>query len=279
MASKLNRGISEMYKNPPKSGMGESYIKPVEPIPSQNITVEKNKTPFVAKFKKNTIDFIKKHDIDFKYLLLAIPIIAIFIIAGVIQHKQSLESHAGTHTATVSFQLDNWKLPPQSTFGVWVNPDSPVAFADVEISFDPKIVNIVQEISVVGPLTRKIKVTSMTDANLTGKISIVLMLDPANKTNPPSNVFQIANLSFGAKTTSQNVTSAINFATSSMQLVAIDESVFSLTTKELNLSVNPTTTPTISPSPTPTPIIVATPVPAKEKKGAGGAINNQRRGD
>ena len=249
-----------------KDGEGvqiDSAEMPEDSVQPETISVDKKNNSLPKKLGRRFSDFFKNHKVDFKYLILAIPIIVAFLIARVVENRQNLGLQAGIHQASLSFQLASWTLPPQSTFGVWVDSDTSIGFADVELTFDPKIVKLTQEIEITSSLTRKIRVTSMSEANSTGKVSIIVGLDPSKVSTPPSGAFQIANITFGVNTTSENVTSSINYDTSSMQMTAIDESAVNLMAAGLDLIINPaatiaptsipTTTPTVKPTATATP--------------------------
>jgi hypothetical protein len=270
MASKLNLGIKEAHDRPEQAveNVGHEILALESDLKAKVVTVQKSKVPFIFKFKTRSAEFLRNHKADVKYLLLGIPVIATFAAVAVLKNTQTIKTKAGLHQASVSFQLTSWSLPPQNTFGVWINSDSPVAFSDVELSFDPKSVKLSKEIVPKTSLTRKIKVTSMADANSTGKISIVLGLDPAMSGNPPSGAFQIADLTFDSNTSSQNVVTKIVFTNSGMQIVAVDQSVFNLTSTGIDLTINktnPTPLPTSKPTPgpivVPTSISVSTPTP------------------
>ena len=173
MANKLNLGIKEMYERTKKAGTkvedAASSLK--YDLKEKVVSVQKSKMPFLSKIKTRSSEFFKNHKADVKYLLLAIPIIAIFLLAREAQNRQSLKSRATLHQASIAFQLQNWTLPPEGNFEVWVNSDSPVAFVNANISFNPSLVRLTHEISTAGGLTRIVKVTPMAEANSTGIIS------------------------------------------------------------------------------------------------------------
>ena len=249
MASSINRIIGSLYekgKKPVKEGQSAEQKEGIE---TEILSVSKSTTNIFKKAYIRVKELVKNNKTEIKYLLYAIPIIAIFLLAMEAKNIQKLFLRAVTHSASVSFQLQNWSLPPANTFGVWINSDSPVAFADIELTFDPSLVKMTQEISLTNSLTRKIKVTSMADANSTGKVSIVLGLDPSMLSSPPSGAFQLANITFNANTTSQNITSKISFSDSIMQIVATDQSVFALTSTGIDLTLNPTAGASLSFSP------------------------------
>jgi hypothetical protein len=266
MASKLNLGIKNVYDLAKKTGRNventASSLK--DDLETKVISIQKSKMPFLSRFRIKSSEFLKNHKADVKYLLLIIPIIAIFLLVKAVQYRQSLNSRAGIHQASVAFQLQNWNLPPENPFEVWINSDSPVSFANISISFNPALVKLTHEIALSGRLAKIIKVTTMSEANSTGVVSIVVGLDPTMVNSPPVGAFQVATLIFNANTQNPNITAMVNFNSSQMQIVASDQSAFQLTIANLNLVLNPTATPSPSPIPTlsPTPIPTPTRTPS-----------------
>lgn len=256
MASKLNRTIDSMYEKS-KSEVKEIFDKEGKDpeIKSKEVNVVKSNASVFARFGTWVREFYNGHRTDFKYLLLAIPIIAIFLIARQVQRNQSLSSQAATHQATIYFSQPSWTLPPENSFDVFLNTDSTVGYADVEITYNPSHVKLTSEVALTPTLGRIIKVTPMTDANSTGKLSIIVALDPTQISTAPSGAFKIATIKLNAATTSP-LTTTVNFDNTAMQLVSLDQSVFVNTVSGLSLTLNPT------PTPVPTPVPTTTPPPA-----------------
>ena len=90
-------------------------------------------------------NFVKTPKAYAKYFLLIIPVVAVIILVLEIQHRQSLNSSASAHQATVAFQVQNGTLPPENSFGVWITSSNPVSFANINITFDPKLVKLTKE--------------------------------------------------------------------------------------------------------------------------------------
>ncbi len=251
MASKLNQSIDQMYKK--SKDEVEDIFRNADKNPTvdtKDILVVKNRTSIFSKTGKRIGDFYRKHTADFKYLLLALPIIATFFIFKEVQKQQSLKSRASVHQASLYFQVPSWSIPPGSSFDVWADTDSQTSFVDTEISFDPNIIELTDEITTYPSLGRVIKVTSMNDANSTGKISIVLGLNPSQST-PPSGTFQIASLPLNTKTAS-SLSTKVSFDNAKSQLVASDQTQFTTSVTDLTLNLNSTPTPLPSTSPVPT---------------------------
>lgn len=264
MASKFS--VNRIIKEAEKAGKDSSGSgSPIEPIANEPVqVVVKGTASTIGGVKHRVFEFLNDHQVDFKYLLLVVPIIAIFFLAQLAERPQTTNTGAAIHQATVSFQLTSWTLPPEGNFGVWINSDSSVGFVNVKFNFDPSQVALTSEVGVVGKLTRRIAVTPMAEANSTGKVSIVIALDPGQISNAPSGPFQIAMIKLNAKGTGTASTS-VNFDKPNMQLVSIDQSVFNLTTTGLDLRLNPTPTPTATPAPTPTRS--PSPTPTQTPKG------------
>lgn len=255
MTSKLNQTIDEMYKKSEKEV--ESVFDAVNKNPDINtkdISIVKNRASIFTKAAKRLAGFYHEHTADFKYLLLIIPILATFFIIKEVQRQQSLRTKAAIHQASIYFQVSSWALPPESSFDVWVNTDSQTSFVDAEITFDPNVVKLTGEITTYPTLGRVIKVTSMNDANSSGKVSIVLGLDPSQIPNTPSGTFRIATIKLNANTLS-SLSTKVNFDNTKSQLVASDQTQFTTSVTGLTLNLNPTPTPTpiVSPTPTVTP--------------------------
>lgn len=245
------------------------------PMPTENISITKSSVSFFEKSKKRLTDFFRNRKSDFKYLSLAIPIIAIYFISSAALKPQVLDSMAGTYSAKISFEHSSWNLPPKNTFGIWVNSTGAVAFVNIEIDFDPQKVKMVNDMVLTNTsLIRLVKITSSAEANTTGKIFIVLGLDPVKIASAPNGVFQIADIAFDSSTTA-NTSSLVSFNNSGMQIVGLDQSVFSLTSSNLNLVLNATPQPsptpivTTGPSTTPQPTVNPTPTPTPTKRGKG----------
>jgi len=232
-------------------------------VKTEVLSLNKSSQSELGFIRKRFRSFFNKVRPDLKYLLFAIPIITTFLLIAEFAHWKGLNSKAGLHSASLSFQLQNWSLPPEHTFGVWINSDYWVGYADMTISFDPSLVKMTREASPSGSLGRMIKITPMSEANSTGKLRLILGLDPSQKNTAPSQAFQIANLTFNANTTRQNVTTSISFNPTPMQIVATDQSVFGpIAAQTLNLTINPLATPISNPIiSTPTPILLPTSTP------------------
>lgn len=195
-------------------------------------------------------DFIKK---ALAVGVLLVPVIVVVILANRLKHEQASKIGAEGGTALLYISPESQTLPPGSTFQVWVDTNEPLAYANMEISFDKRLVNLASDATVVGGLDRDIRVSSMDEANSSGVLNVVAGLDPASRDNPPSGIIQLAEFTLVPITTEGQELS-ISFNETSTQLVSIDSSSFSLTTQGSNLTINPgsTPTPTLTPQPSST---------------------------
>lgn len=175
-------------------------------------------------------------------------------------HKVPLAPKAAAGTATFTLQPVTQSVPPETQFQVWMTADQPVAFVQFELSFNPTLLKMTREFSWVNTaLTRVVKITTMADANISGKVDVTVALDPANRANPPTGTFQVGTIALSSNTALANQTATVNFTNSFFQVVNPDSTLFTVTGTGATIGVN--VTPTTTPTPTPTPASSPTPIP------------------
>lgn len=175
-------------------------------------------------------------------------------------HQVPFVPKAAAGTATITLQPVTQSVPPVTQFQVWMTADQPVAFVQFELVFDPTLLKMTQEFSWVNTaLTRVVKISSMTEANVSGKIDVTVALDPANRANPPTGTFELGTLSLTSNTTTANQTATVIFTNSFFQVVNPDTTLFTVTGTGSTIGVN--ITPTPIPTQTPTPASSPTPIP------------------
>lgn len=235
---------------------------PREDFSSSLIQVkEKN---FKEKFKDKikSMDLKSSFVLGLKYSLFMVPLVATYFLLNNIDQKQSLGTNAAIGNAKFLFQNSNIVLPPETEMQVLVNTDVPVGFVHSEINFDRTRVKLVSEIDVSGSqLKRVVKVTSMSEANSTGKIEIVLALDPASINTPPSGGLQLGKFRIATNTQNTNLSSNLTFNISNSQVVNVDQSLLSLTSNNTTLTINPvaTATPVATQAATASPASIVVP--------------------
>lgn len=192
--------------------------------------------------------------------------IVIFLLIGLAitqatRQKQGIPAKAGTNTIRITIQPAANVMPPNTTYQLWATADNPVSFATVTIVFNPTLVKMIGELSTSpSPLTRVVQQTPMSEANTTGVIHLSLALDPTRRATPPTGTFELATIPMSAATT-QNISTSLHFDALTMQVVNPDLSLFTMTTVDSSITLNPPPTPTpIPPTSTPTP--TATPIPS-----------------
>ena len=193
--------------------------------------------------------------------------IGLFLVIGIVVtvatlHPQQVTTRAVVHQAKVSVLPATLSLPPNGALQIWATTDSPLAFVNVEVTFNPAVVKLTQEVALTtSAWGRVIQQTTMATANTTGKLTLVVGLDPTHVQTPPTGTFQLATLSFGANTTASNATTTVTITSASSQLVAVDTTVFAVTTAGSSIIVNPLPTPTPTVAVTPTPTVGPLPTP------------------
>lgn len=211
---------------------------------------------------------------------LVLSIVAVIIATDQVQKYQSLKTNAATSPAEIFFNPSADSVTTtEKTFPVWINSSAvSVGFASIELTFDPSKIILTKEITLNSALTNiplgasqpPLTVTTMAAANATGKINLTLGLPPSTTASPsprsplaPSGTFQVATMTLKA-INSTTGSSSVTVNTSNSQLVAMDASVFGLSSTPLALTLNPvvTTSGASLSFSTPTPVnpqVVGTP--------------------
>lgn len=175
-----------------------------------------------------------------------------------INQYQSLSAGASSGTAELFFEPSSLVAPPDVPVGLWVTTDKPLGFAAVEVNFDTSKLKLTQEITFPTLSLKKIiKQTSMSEANSTGKITLVIAVDPTTINSAPTGNFVLANFRFSPSTTLANQQSNLSLTTSKLQLVDQGATPFTVTGKNAVFTLNPVTA-----TPTPTPTLAPTTKPS-----------------
>lgn len=194
-------------------------------------------------------------------LILVMAAVTYYFANSLIQRAVLYKAGAAGGNAEFFFDPGSLTLPPDGLASLWVTTDKAVGFVRAELSFDPKLVALAQDITLAEPsLKRVIKLSTMSEANSSGKIILVVAVDPTTLASAPTGNIKLANFKFKAISTRSNKAASVTVSTSSSQLVDTSAVPFNLTAKGLSLTVNPSDG-TSTPTPTPTPATTPTPPP------------------
>jgi len=228
---------------PPVKHIPDTVIVPAVPEPCYRRAIRAVKNPKVA-----------------PYLGIGLFLFIGIVITVATLHPPQVTTRAVVHQAKVSVLPATLSLPPNGTLQVWATTDSPLAFLNVELTFDPAVIKLTAEVALsTAAWGRVIRQTTMATANTTGKMTLVIGMDPALRQASPSGTFPIATLQFGANTTASNATTTVTITSASSQLVAVDTTVFAVTVLGSAVTVNPLPTPTPTVAVTPTPTVGPSP--------------------
>lgn len=166
-----------------------------------------------------------------------------------IKRAQTLQAGAAAGTASFFFEPSGVTLPTSSQLNLWVTADQPVAFVHARVKFNHNLIQLTQSPTLNAPtLSRVISQTSVSSANSSGILDLVVGLDPSNRSTQLIGNFSLATLKFSPKT-SDSTTTTVSLDNSASQVVDIGAIPFNLQSTSANLVLNPST----SSSPTPTP--------------------------
>ncbi len=201
--------------------------------------------------------------------LLALSLV-IFLTGAVFASVKLVQMYVNFRSNATLGQADFFFSPATATLTnttpaeikVFTTTTNPVAFIKTEVTFDHNLIQLVEDpILTSTSFSRRIRWTTASQANTTGKISLVVGMDPTNRDSAPSGSFEIAKLKFIAKSsTSGSLT--LTFDVNNMQAVTSSSQETAKTARTSTLSLNPAS-PVPSPiqsSPSPSPT-QSTPTP------------------
>jgi hypothetical protein len=191
-------------------------------------------------------------------------VVILYLANFIIKSRQSIYTGAAVGNASLFFEPSSVTIPPNGTVNLWITATQKVGFSAVDLSFDPALIKLAGSPTLTSTvLTRVIKQTSVSEANSTGKFSLVIAVDPTTLASAPTGSFKIATLTFASATTLADKTSSLAFT--STQLVDVNATPFAVTTQNVSFTLNPTQAIAASPKVTltSTSAPTATSVPTK----------------
>lgn len=196
--------------------------------------------------------------ISFGFLLL----VSVFISLDLSKSKDQ-RVKAGNKTVTVSVLPSQVDINPEGSVQLWVNANSEFAFLAVDIMFDPSLLQLRENVSIVTTkLQRIVQNTPYEEANKIGKATVVLGLEPSSISGAPSGTVHIATLAFRAATQNK-IQTPISIVPSTLSIIHTDTTLYTVTIKNSEAIINGGTKPT-EPGPTvlPTSPVMQTPIQA-----------------
>lgn len=171
---------------------------------------------------------------------------------------------AQTVDAVVSIIPTSQSLPPDSLVKVYIDArTNSLVFAKIVISFDPSKVRLSSEATVKPNFAKVVKVSTMEEANSTGKLVVAAGVVPGL---PAATGIITDFVTFTLTSVSQQPddSATLSLLASEMQLIDSAEiAEIPLIANSATYILNPsaTSTPTPQPTPTPTPLPTFTPTP------------------
>ena len=160
------------------------------------------------------------------------------------------------------FSPSEISLPPDTSLDLILNAYSePVAFVRVEINFDPTLVQLTSDVTTSPLFANVIEKTDYNEANITGKILLVLGLSTNDTDNPPTGIINLSQMYLTLNTQNQNQTGLLSINDIETQIVDINAVELISSNQDATIYLNtvtptpvaePSLTPTSTPLPTPT---------------------------
>ena len=184
--------------------------------------------------------FSKYHPIKVGIILFLV--ISTLITTGVMYQQQDIRSKAALNEAHITITPSNAIMPPNQTFKIYIDPKNiPLAFAHVNIEFDQNSIHLQSLPEVSSSFDRTIYITPISEANTTGKLSIVLAVGPGRAA--VNNAAEFATLRY-VPVTEDPETSTITVNTQTSKLVNEQAQLFTMTVDPATVDLNKPPTPT-----------------------------------
>lgn len=124
-----------------------------------------------------------------------------------------------------------------------------VGFIRVDISFNKNVMRLNADPVITSPVNKPISMTSVANANSSGKLSMVLGLDPDSIASAPSGEFAVATLAFTPVTPLSTQPATVVIDVENSQVVDLDPSELLLSAGDLSVTFDVATpTPTVAPT-------------------------------
>ncbi len=180
-------------------------------------------------------------------LLVAITALPAAVL--LIRQATQLRSKAAPEAVTLSFSPSGVTLPPNQTISLNMDAKAyQIGFVRVDMSFDKSKVQLSGDIQTTSALKNVIVKTTQSDANNSGNISIALGLAPGDSANPPTGIFELAQIPFAVITANSNDSASLNITNYQIVNTALTQGI-PADTQTLNFTLNPVATPTASAAP------------------------------
>ncbi len=190
------------------------------------------------------------------FLALVLALVSLPVIVALARTTALFLGNAQVATVRMYFNPSTQTLPPNASSRLMLDSGSSrIGFVAATVDFNTTKAQLTGEVTTNSRLGRVIRVTDRATANSTGKVEIVLGLNPSQRSNAPSGVFEIASLPFTSVVTSQQ-SMVLNIRTP--QVVDMSENNLNVNITAGNMTLNPPG----SGGNTPTPTRVSTPTPA-----------------
>lgn len=201
---------------------------------------------------KNLSDKLRSYSLSGthkRFFSVIVITLAVTVTLHLFNQARSLYSLANPDAVNIFITPSETTMPPDGLFNLFIDAKSKeLVFAKVELVFDQNVVNLLDEITPTGPLSRVINKSTMAEANNLGKISLVVALPPSQIDSPPTGVFEIARFPMTVVTSNTNITVPISIDLDEVQIIDINRNVSAASAQAAVLTINP-----VAETPTPIP--------------------------
>lgn len=203
------------------------------------------------------------HRLTRLYVVIGVAVVSV-VGALIVQANALKEIMAAGETVQLSLTPATVSVPGTATAKIMLDAKTnKVATVRAVVNFDRTKVRLASEVALGSRLSTAVLVTPMSEANTTGKLIVVAVLSTADRSNPPSGLFEVATLQWAAVGTTRATVQA-TFDTEDSRVADLTPVYLPIAASAQTIlvnggSVSPTPMPTVRPTAVPTARPTATP--------------------
>ncbi len=164
-----------------------------------------------------------------KLTFLSIMIVGVIVGQSMLQTPTNTVTQAAVGAVRVSLFPQTTEIPPDRPFQLWMTADKPIKKAKIVLSFDPAVLQLSRDITLIEKIGYILSVSQMAQANATGMIEISILPKPGALTLSPGTI-QIGSLFLTAKPKNIVASTTISIDEVSTVIENQDSVPFSLST-------------------------------------------------
>ncbi len=189
-----------------------------------------------APWYKRVFGPVTRTETVWKLTFLSLVVIGILIGQSMVNKPTKLQTQAAVGKAKILLFPQSAEMPPEKPFQLWVSADMPIKKSTIVLVFNPDILQLYKDVTLIGQSGYQLTVTRAVDANKTG----IVQFDIAPQ-NPdsiiPEGTFQLGSFTLTPKAKVSSTSTTITVNEIDTNLENQDSIPFAITTSEVQVHI------------------------------------------